>query len=88
MELGPVDPWQPPRTLAQTTKKRFVSTALPGPIRLFHQPGFGSEAECQPGAVVVPAERVADEDCVVPRGVQGAVGLVPQREALDASGRS
>lgn len=33
-------PWQPPRTLAQTTKKRRVSTALPGPMRLFHQPGF------------------------------------------------
>ncbi len=48
VELGPVDPWQPPRTLAQTTKKRLVSTALPGPIRLFHQPGLASAAECHP----------------------------------------
>src|SRR5580700_9803151 len=48
MELGPVDPWQPPRTLAHTTKKRRVSTAFPGPIRLFHQPGLASDSECQP----------------------------------------
>ncbi len=45
---GPVEPWQPPRTLAQTTKKRRVSTALPGPMRLFHQPGFLSVGACQP----------------------------------------
>ncbi len=48
VEAGPVDPWHPPRTLAQTTKNRRVSTALPGPIRLFHQPGLRSSGECQP----------------------------------------
>ena len=35
---GPVVPWQPPSRLAHTTKKRSVSTARPGPIRLSHQP--------------------------------------------------
>ncbi len=35
-------------TLTQTTKKRRVSTALPGPMRLFHQPGLRSLGECQP----------------------------------------
>ena len=36
---GPVVPWQPPSRLAQITKKRSVSTGLPGPMRLSHQPG-------------------------------------------------
>ena len=35
------------------------------------------------GAVVVAAQGVADEDRVVAGRVQGAVGLVAQREALD-----
>lgn len=38
MEAGPVVPWQPPRTLGHTTKKRLVSMALLGPTILFHQP--------------------------------------------------
>ena len=32
----------------QMTKKRRVSTALPGPIRLFHHPGLPSDSECHP----------------------------------------
>ena len=36
---GPVVPEQPPRRFDETTKKRSVSIALPGPIRLSHQPG-------------------------------------------------
>ncbi|OQB91461.1 MAG: hypothetical protein BWX86_02015 [Verrucomicrobia bacterium ADurb.Bin122] len=39
---GPELPWQPPSTLEQTTKNLVVSMALPGPIRLFHQPGLRS----------------------------------------------
>ncbi|CAM5221079.1 hypothetical protein BTHI11S_00558 [Bosea thiooxidans] len=38
VEAGPVVPVQPPMTLAQITKKRSVSTGLPGPIIEVHQP--------------------------------------------------
>ncbi len=31
---------QPPSTLAQMTKKRSVSTGLPGPTTASHQPGL------------------------------------------------
>ena len=37
-EAGPVLPWQPPRTFAQTTKNSLVSIALPGPTIRDHQP--------------------------------------------------
>ena len=40
IELGPVDPMQPPMTLAQITKKRLVSIGLPGPTMVSHQPGL------------------------------------------------
>ena len=45
-EDGPVDPWQPPRTFAATTKQCSVSIALPGPTTASHQPGVS-----WPGAV-------------------------------------
>ena len=80
-ELGPVDPWQPPRTLAQTTKKWRASTALLGLIRLFHQPGLAST--WLPARAVGRRLRRADEDCVVARRVQGPVGLVAEGEAID-----
>src|SRR5204863_6268653 len=35
---GPVVPRQPPSRLVETTKYRFVSKALPGPIIPSHQP--------------------------------------------------
>ena len=37
---GPVVPMQLPSTLAQSTKKRFVSIGLPGPTIRLHQPGL------------------------------------------------
>jgi hypothetical protein len=37
---GPLDPMQPPMTLAQITKKRSVSMGLPGPTMVSHQPGL------------------------------------------------
>ena len=40
MLAGPVEPMQPPRMLAQMTKKRLVSIGLPGPIMVSHQPGL------------------------------------------------
>ena len=53
LEDGPVVPWQPPRRLAQMTKQRVVSSGLPGPIRLSHQPGRRSPG-CQPAACASP----------------------------------
>src|SRR5699024_3795769 len=38
MLAGPVDPKQEPMLLTPMTKKRSVSTALPGPTMLSHQP--------------------------------------------------
>ena len=38
--VGPVEPMQPPTTLAQMTKKRSVSMGLPGPTIDVHQPGL------------------------------------------------
>ena len=40
MLLGPVVPWQPPRTFAQITKYLSVSSPLPGPIKPSHQPAL------------------------------------------------
>jgi hypothetical protein len=53
VSIGPVVPMQPPRTLAHTTKKRPVSSVLPGPIISCHQPslpviGCGSAANWSP----------------------------------------
>ena len=38
---GPVEPWQPPSTLAQTTNQRSVSIARPGPTTPSHHPALG-----------------------------------------------
>ena len=80
---GPVEPWQPPSTLAQTTKKRRVSTALPGPIRLFHQPGLASASECQPAQWWSPLSAWQMRTALSRVALSGAVGLVAQREARD-----
>ena len=37
-ESGPLEPKQLPRLFTPTTKNRCVSTGLPGPIMLSHQP--------------------------------------------------
>ncbi len=44
VEVGPLEPWQPPRLFGQTTKKRLVSMGLPGPMQFSHQPGRLSSA--------------------------------------------
>ena len=38
--IGPVEPKHEPRLLMPMTKKRSVSTGLPGPIMLSHQPSL------------------------------------------------
>ena len=40
IDSGPVEPKQLPRLFTPTTKNRRVSTGLPGPIMLSHQPTF------------------------------------------------
>jgi hypothetical protein len=40
IDIGPVEPKQLPRLLTPTTKKRFVSSGLPGPTMLSHQPSL------------------------------------------------
>jgi len=38
IDIGPVEPKQEPGLFTPMTKKRLVSTGLPGPIMLSHQP--------------------------------------------------
>ena len=38
IDSGPVVPIQPPNTLLQITKKKFVSITFPGPTKELHQP--------------------------------------------------
>src|SRR5512136_2590876 len=53
-DIGPVDPLQPPMTLAQITKNLSVSNALPGPMQSSHQPGSFSSGELNPAAWAWP----------------------------------
>ena len=53
IDCGPVVPEHPPTRLAETTKKRSVSTGLPGPIRLSHQPRRFAPT-CKPAAWASP----------------------------------
>ena len=51
---GPVVPLQPPSTFAHTTRKRFVSMALPGPTMPSHQPVGASSPGCLPATCASP----------------------------------
>ena len=53
IEAGPVVPLHPPKTLEHIIKYFLLSNALPGPIRISHQPGFLSPL-CQPAAWASP----------------------------------
>jgi len=46
--VGPVDPKQLPRLLTPTTKKRLVSSGLPGPTMLSHQPTLSGSSGAMP----------------------------------------
>src|SRR5512136_3183430 len=54
IDIGPVDPLQPPMTLEQITKNLSVSNALPGPMQSSHQPGASSSGELRPAAWALP----------------------------------
>ncbi len=58
---GPVEPKQLPRLLTPTTKKRSVSSGLPGPTMLSHQPTLSGSSFVEAGDVMRRVERVADE---------------------------
>ena len=49
IELGPVVPLQPPKTLEQMMKYFSLYKDFQGPINISHQPGFSSPL-CQPAA--------------------------------------
>ena len=55
-DAGPVEPWQPPRTLAHTTNQRSVSIARPGPTIPSHQPGVGCPRPAGPVTWLSPVQ--------------------------------
>jgi hypothetical protein len=48
IDIGPVEPKQLPRLLTPITKKRSVSTGMPGPTMLSHQPTSSVEPAVKP----------------------------------------
>ena len=49
-EAGAVEPYDEPSMLDDTTKKRVVSIALPGPMSPSQEPAVGSDGEYLPAA--------------------------------------
>ena len=56
IDAGPVDPWHPPSTLAQTTKCRSVSIGSAGPTTPSHQPGVGWPRPAGPARWLSPVQ--------------------------------
>ena len=83
IELGPVEPRQPPSRFVQTTWQRSVSNARPGPIIESHQPtprtsvspALGTSG-VTPAACASPESAWQTRSDVVPCLAQRAVGLV------------
>ena len=57
--IGPLEPKHEPGLLTPMTKKRVVSSGLPGPTRLSHQPALAAGVEA--GDVVAGIERMAHQ---------------------------
>ena len=53
-DAGPVDPLQPPSTFAPMTKYLSVSSALPGPMSMSHQPARLSVLRWKPATCASP----------------------------------
>ena len=58
---GPVEPWQPPRLFTPITKKRSVSTGLPGPDHVVPPADVARVVRVAARDVVRGVERVADQ---------------------------
>ena len=78
-DRGPVEPMQPPSTLAQMTKKRSVSTGRPGPTTRSHQPSLPVSG-CGSATYWSQRQRMADQHRVRARRVQRAVGAIRHRQ--------
>ena len=78
--IGPVEPKHEPRLLTPMTKKRSVSSGLPGPTRLSHQPSLLvlPVVACRPRGARRSAHGTPAPRCSRSR-VERAVGLVDQR---------
>ena len=65
---GPVDPLQPPMTFEEMTKYFSVSSALPGPMSMSHQPGRLSSGECRPATCASPDSACSTSTALSARG--------------------
>ena len=75
-DAGPVDPWQPPSTLAHTTNQRLVSIGLPGPDEAVPPSRRRMPAPGRTGGVAVAGPGVAQQHGVGRVGGELAPGLV------------
>jgi hypothetical protein len=82
VEAGPVDPRQPPMTLAQMTKKRFGVDDLSRADQRLPPAGLARHG-MRVGDVLVACQRMADEHGVGTRLVQFAIGLVGDLEGRE-----
>ncbi len=84
---GPVEPMQPPSTLAQMTKNRSVSTGRPGPTTASHQPSL-PVIGCGSATYWSPVSAWQTSTALLRAGVQRAVGAVGHGQARQARRRS
>ena len=75
MEEGPVVPRQPPSRFGQITNRRSVSSGLPGPISVSHQPGRSGSPWC-PAACASPVSAWQTKTAFERVRGERAVGLV------------
>ena len=66
MLIGPVEPKHEPRLFTPITKNRLVSSGLPGPTMLSHQPMFFRFIGIKTGHMMGCVERMTDEHGVRP----------------------
>ena len=65
---GPVVPWQPPSTLAQTTNSSSVSSGAPGPISEGHQPAVAWPGPAGPTTWLSPVRACSTSTAFPPSG--------------------
>ena len=79
-EAGPVEPWQPPSTLAHTTNQRSVSIGRPGPTMPSHHPGVGWPRPAGPVTWLSPVQAWQSSTALLRRRVERAPRLVGDRD--------